>query len=70
MIRYEDQKGRILMVDKDPCRRQWSVYLCYSDGRVRRTSLPALRDLPTLPVAVAELKQFAKRTGCKKRSGG
>ena len=59
-MRFLDQKNRTLMVDKVPCKCLYSVWLCYRDGRVRRTVIHELRSHNSRREAEAALKRFAK----------
>ena len=59
-MRFVDQKHRTLMVDKVPCKCLYSVWLCYRDGRVRRTIIHELRAFNSRGEAEMALKRFAK----------
>jgi hypothetical protein len=65
-MRFLDQKRRVLMVDKVPCKCLYSIWLCYSDGRVRRTIREELRRFNSRAQAETALKKYAQSHGCER----
>ena len=65
-MRYVDRKRRILMVDKVPCKCLYSVWLCYDDGSVMRTTVRELRSHNTRHDAEASLEAYARKNNYKR----
>ncbi len=64
-MKYVDRKRRILVIQKDPLGKTYSVYLCYPDGRVKRTEMSKLCGFSKRPDCKRVLREFAAKTGCR-----